>query len=154
MTPRDIRIGNRRLLKLASFLKKLPRERFDYSCWVRTNWKGKPDFSCGTKACAMGWATTIPAFRRLGLYMYYLGEDAGGRIRLKRKGQRDIYGGFDSAGALFHLNNDDAVFLFSATTTNEFKATPKQVARKLEKFVAKREKELKKKKKAPVAAAA
>ena len=50
--------GNRRLLVLADFLEKLPPERFDFSRWVGDKWGGKPDLSCGTTACGMGWATT------------------------------------------------------------------------------------------------
>lgn len=56
-----------RLLKLADLLDTLPPNRFDYNEWVGKNWKGNPDLSCGTTACALGWATTIPEFRELGL---------------------------------------------------------------------------------------
>ena len=35
--------------------------------WVGDNWQGKPDLSCGTTACACGWATTLPKFRKMGL---------------------------------------------------------------------------------------
>jgi len=56
-----------RILKLADFLESLPRKRFDFSIWVGNEWKGAPDLSCGTTACALGWATTLPLFRRLGL---------------------------------------------------------------------------------------
>ncbi len=56
-----------RLYLLADFLEKLPPSRFDFAVWVGSNWKGKPDLSCGTTACALGWAATIPEFRKLGL---------------------------------------------------------------------------------------
>jgi len=56
----------KRLLKLADFLEKLPRKRFDYGNWIGDDWKGKADLSCGTTACALGWACAMPAFRRLG----------------------------------------------------------------------------------------
>jgi hypothetical protein len=58
-----------RLLRLAAFLDKLPAKRFDYNHWVGLDWEGKPDLSCGTTACALGWATTMPFFRKLGLYI-------------------------------------------------------------------------------------
>ena len=61
------KIHARRLLKLADFLAGLPKERFFYGSWVGADWKGKPDLSCGTTACALGWAAAMPAFRRLGL---------------------------------------------------------------------------------------
>lgn len=60
-------MNKERLLKLASFLDTLPPERFDIQHWVRYDWGGKPDLSCGTSACALGWATTIPEFREAGL---------------------------------------------------------------------------------------
>lgn len=49
-----------RLLRLAAFLDTLPPERFDYRTWVGRDWQGKADLSCGTTACALGWAMTLP----------------------------------------------------------------------------------------------
>lgn len=49
-----------RLLRLAAFLDTLPPERFDYRTWVGKDWQGKADLSCGTTACALGWAMTLP----------------------------------------------------------------------------------------------
>lgn len=54
---------------LAQFLLELPKKRLRMDCWVGWDWQGKPDLSCGTVACAAGWATTIPDFRKLGLRM-------------------------------------------------------------------------------------
>jgi hypothetical protein len=59
--------GRRLLLLLADFLDKLDPARFDYTDWVGDSWEGKQDLSCGTTACAMGWACTMPEFRALGL---------------------------------------------------------------------------------------
>lgn len=56
-----------RLLKLADFLETVPPKRFRFSSWVGDDWQGREDLSCGTTACAVGWASTIPAFRKLGL---------------------------------------------------------------------------------------
>jgi len=55
------------LTELADFLDTLPPERFDYGHWVGSDWKGESDLSCGTTACAAGWATTLPSFRERGL---------------------------------------------------------------------------------------
>lgn len=60
------KVHAQRLLKLAKFLDELPEERFDLATWVGRSWKGKQDLSCGTTACALGWACTIPEFRKLG----------------------------------------------------------------------------------------
>ncbi len=56
-----------RLLLLADFLERLPDKRFDYGHWIGNGWKGDPGLSCGTTACALGWATAIPEFQALGL---------------------------------------------------------------------------------------
>jgi hypothetical protein len=52
-------VYKRRLLKLAAFLEKLPRERFDFSLWVGRDWGGAQDLSCGTTACAMGFGVAM-----------------------------------------------------------------------------------------------
>lgn len=63
-------VYKKRLLKLADKLdwvhKHVPHQ-FDYNQWIGLDWEGKADLSCGTSACALGWATTIKSFRRLGL---------------------------------------------------------------------------------------
>lgn len=64
----------RRLLKLADRIEILPRKRFIIHSWVGEGWNGSSGFSCGTSACAMGWATTMPEFRRLGLRLTPLGN--------------------------------------------------------------------------------
>lgn len=66
-------IGKRRLLKLADFLETadLPG-KFDMGSWSEEEESGRP--KCGTAACAMGWATTIPSFRRAGLFLNEYGE--------------------------------------------------------------------------------
>lgn len=49
-------VSNNRLLKLAAFLDTVPPERFKYDTWAGEDWKGKPDLSCGTTACALSAA--------------------------------------------------------------------------------------------------
>lgn len=56
-----------RILLLADFLEQLPPKRFNFSTWVGYDWGGREDLLCGTTACGLGWATTIPEFRTLGL---------------------------------------------------------------------------------------
>lgn len=69
--------GNRRLLVLADFLEKLPPERFDFSRWVGEKWGGKPDLSCGTTACGMGWATTAVPEAKLELRRHSMSPHSG-----------------------------------------------------------------------------
>ncbi len=59
-----------RLLRLADFIETLPEGRFKFSYWVGATWQGAEDLSCGTTACAIGWATTMPEFRELGLRLF------------------------------------------------------------------------------------
>lgn len=136
------RVGNARLLKLAKFLARLPPERFDYSRWVGADWKGKQDLSCGTSGCALGWASTMPAFRRLGLHLRPLvrGLDAEwsipewGQPRVGRsKGQY--------AGRAIFGRGADVLFLPDTyIPTGDFytpgmNAPPKSVAACIRKFV-------------------
>lgn len=51
------------LAKLSALLKTVPPERFYYGSWVGDDWAGRQDLSCGTTACALGWATQIPEFK-------------------------------------------------------------------------------------------
>lgn len=97
-----IAVGNRRLLKLADFLEKLPKERFNFSSWVGDDWEGAKDLSCGTTACALGWATAMPEFHRLGLKL-----DSEGWPRYNREV------GADAAKSIFAIDSEEAEFLFT-----------------------------------------
>jgi len=73
------RINIDRLLKLAGFLDELPHKNFTFNSWVGFGFNGKLDLSCGTTACALGWATTIPEFRGAGLCLVTVQlKDGGG----------------------------------------------------------------------------
>lgn len=96
--------GLRRLLKLADFLDALPPARFDYGVWVRSDWQGSSDLSCGTAACALGWATTIPEFRKMGL-----------RLVRRFKSGVPVYKsreGASAAAAFFGVTDEEAFYLF------------------------------------------
>ena len=66
-------MNTKRLLKLAKFLDKLPPNRFDnQNWWTGTKPKHEDDYDYFTindkgKACAGGWACTIPEFMKAGL---------------------------------------------------------------------------------------
>lgn len=55
------RTGNRRLQKLADFIEKVPRERFDLSIIAKTNTNGQlpTPKTCGTAGCAMGFTPCV-----------------------------------------------------------------------------------------------
>ena len=69
---------------------------------------------CHTTACAMGWATTNPKLRRLGLRRCDEFSHGGEAIRGKRKGHRDLMPAIaDEAGILTGLRA--AVWFFGIT---------------------------------------
>lgn len=144
-------VFKRRLLKLADFLDKLPRKRFDYSHWAGKDWGGKSDLSCGTTACALGWATTIPSLRKAGLRLavnIIFGVPA---VCLKRHLDNRYWVSLDTsaeaAREVFGLDYKEFETLFVPRqcedddfTPNPLvsNATPKQVANHIRKFVAKK----------------
>jgi hypothetical protein len=124
------KVGNQRLLKLAAFLEKLPPKRFDYGSFVGDSWQGKPDLSCGTTACAMGWAVAMPEFKRLG---FVLGQSWGFPIVKNRQGH--FIGFYDAGTTMFGLSNDDYDALFIPNSAAAEKYSAKTVAKKIRAFV-------------------
>lgn len=135
-------LSNRRLLMLARFLEKLKKGRFYYGNWTGEDWKGNPDLSCGTSACAMGWAAAMPAFVKLGLT---IGTD-GVPVDTKN----DAYG--ERAGCrVFGLTDNEANALFVGNRLIDYKHksffpkvlledtdftdSAKKVAKRIRKFV-------------------
>jgi hypothetical protein len=141
MTPKvDRETSNKRLLKLARFLEKLPNERFNYAYWVGKDWKGASDLSCGTTACALGWAAVMPEFRKLGLE---LRRDPNIRPILPIIQNRNTGSGFISAAMeIFGLTLHQAEKLFIPYTYPPsrgrllYSSTAKEVAAHIRRFVA------------------
>ena len=118
----SIKIG--RLRKLISFMEKLPPEKaehFNMRGWVRhddTTHKHKAKYvtqrllnTCGTTACALGWATVIPEFQRAGLRMspnldFYVGK-SGSILPL------------DASEQFFGLTNNQHSALFESWVPGE-----------------------------------
>lgn len=129
-------MNKRRLLALAKFLEtKVPRKRFNYSDWVGTNWKGKQDLSCGTTGCALGWAATMPLFRRLGMELRKK-DGGGGYVALKGAKEYGSEASHDAAIAVFSISTDESEYLFAPFCSGlPTTATPKRVARHIRQFV-------------------
>lgn len=125
-----------RWLKLADLLDTVDPEHFDmeeiaYSGFERP----KKDWSCGTAACALGYAATIPSFKKAGLKLCYefdvygytnnywveLGHDDDMRS-IVNEFFGEYYDGF----------NADTEWLFHPNSGHK---TPKQVAANIRKFV-------------------
>ena len=133
----------RRLLKLADFLDTVPPKRFDFRYWVGSTWKGKEDLSCGTTACALGWATTMPIFRRLGLRLMRSATQDGSVV-LQRNGEDLIASPELAARYVFGLDRSSfrrlfiPTSIFTVLSSDQLPgdATAKQVARHIRTFVA------------------
>ena len=125
----------KRLLKLAAFLETLPKGKFDYSSWCGED---APDgdvniHTCGTTACAFGWATAMPEFRRLGLRMIdgfpSLKDDPGAE---EAGASEEIFGTtYDQFVRLFYPDFGSGGSHSGLSPT----ATPKQVAKHIRKCV-------------------
>lgn len=110
-------IGKRRMGRMITFLEKLPTKRFDL-CQVRVEKK------CGTVACVVGWAPTVfpTLFKKQGW-------------DLEEQDYADI------GAQIFQIPESDADDLFTpnreiADMFLSNKATPKQVARRMRKYMA------------------
>lgn len=99
-----------RLATLAAHLETVPQHNFNMNAWCSLNGaklrKGAiPKPTCNTRACAGGWACSIPEFNKAGLHL----EDSYGNTEPAFKGS---YG----AGALrrffdLDIEQSDAVFM-------------------------------------------
>jgi hypothetical protein len=121
-------INKDRLLKLAEYLEtSVKPEEFDMRYW-----------KCGTVACAMGHACSIPEFIEAGLYLEFTGTDEGGRceygVRMIDHMDHILYG-FDVAGELFNITRDQASYLFSLSDDDYDDETPAYVASRIREFV-------------------
>jgi len=99
------------LRELAALLDSLPADRFDYAMWVGNSWQGNEALSCGTTACAAGWATTLPNYRAAGLYMRARWPSSG--IVVDR---HSCLAGCDAMASVLAISEADAEWLFMPCT--------------------------------------
>lgn len=134
-----------KLTQLARFLITLPPERFLYSEWVGADWQGHQDLSCGTHACALGWAVTLwptqmcfRIKRQVSRYNPSLNTSYGWIDKPGASDEVDKTRAFDQSlntgAAVFDLTYDQAYFLF-IPTTGEKEDDPAYVGRKILAFV-------------------
>lgn len=138
----------RRLTILARFMKSLPAStarKFDMGTWFEHSTDDHQPHvhglkrgtfvqrahmnKCGTVACALGWAATVPSFARAGLKLKvdYIGPDghiSGGVEFGKARGT-------EAAENFFEIDAYQAEYLFALVPAN----TPKQWAKACERFV-------------------
>lgn len=127
-----MKIQTKRLLKLAEFLEtKVPKEEFAMKHWCEGKKPG-----CGTVGCAIGWATTIPSFRKAGFKLYDIGSYAGIPPYYVPIYKNIIK--FDAAEVFFGLNQKYTRYIFTKFfyEFDEFNPiTPHQVAARIREFV-------------------
>lgn len=113
-------MNKKRLMTLIHFMEtKVPKEHFDMSLFTNGT---APTLrkDCGTSACALGWATAIPSFKRAGLAM---------RSGLPAYGDAE---GFKAASFFFDLIPIECSMLFS---NEDCRMTPKQWAKMARKHI-------------------
>lgn len=116
-----------RLLKLADFLEtKVDPKRFNLKYWATTDYMPQ---SCGTTACAMGWATVC--FPRSGLKI--LQSTFSPTIDLIYK----KHNGWEAVEEFMDLSEMEATWLFDeqAYPLTEPKTGPRAVAERIRQFV-------------------
>jgi len=113
--------------------------RFNLATWAGNPdhpWEGKPDLSCGTSACAVGLATTIPEFAAAGLKLEPLveGENAGLVYMDAESGH--TYYGFHAVQKFFDISASEANRLFSVGSyDSEELTTADEVADRIQAFL-------------------
>lgn len=128
-----------RLLLLADKLDEvhaLTPKQFNYNHWVGRDWQGKSDLSCGTQACALGWATTIPEFRALGLKLVGSSYSFQGHVELDTRDNSIPRNDFDAAVEVFNITSSQAYYLFAPEENKEADVDAAYVAHKIREFVA------------------
>lgn len=97
------------LNELADFLDELPADRFDYSEWVGEDWEGDPGLSCGTVACAAGWATTLESYQNKGLRLTLFSVEVPDESAECWGNRRT---GIDAMAKVLNISYEDAALLF------------------------------------------
>lgn len=132
-------VSKNRLETLATFLDALPPKRFNFALFGTGILKNEPQ--CKATGCALGWATAMPQFQRLGLYSIVEGDDMTVVMKTAEGSVED----FEAAMELFGLSELEAEVLFhpntSASVGGEWlvapsvSATPKRIAAHIRKFI-------------------
>lgn len=124
-------MNKRRLLKLATFLRTVPRRAFDIQNWQTrpaTKPEGRVPGECGFAGCAMGWAAHAKLFRDL-----KPGQHGWPVFRKNGKGQS--FSQFDAAKKLFELSSYNSAYYLFDPVRYAGSATPLQVTKRIEEFV-------------------
>ena len=136
-------VAKDRLNALADFLDTVPKKSFNFSIFADGNLN-----ECGTTGCALGWATTMTRFKRIGLELAMesdamLRQISERKVILQKDGKK-IAQHFGTAEHLFGISEHEAYGLFAPESSCDWQptglspeedATPKQVAKNIRKFI-------------------
>lgn len=113
---------------------------FNFAKWVGEDWGGKPDLSCGTSACALGHATTIPELAALGLKLYKSHANAVACVCDHVPTEDEMWNvnrtSIHTAMRIFNLTDDEARYLFMPGRGLGAQPSAKEVAAHIRKFIA------------------
>jgi len=124
-----------RLLYLAREVAKEKYVRWYFGTYAGHDWKGDPKMSCGTNRCAIGLASTLPRFRRIGLELRRTRDNSWMSIRPAIRGCPIIMRGVPE---IFGLKSDEYDALFAPDSAPNYlpdDATAKEVADQIRSFV-------------------
>lgn len=152
-----------RLQKLANFLRTLDKDKFDMASWYFRPLKeesnpnehikficeqefGKfgrlntPEIKCGSVACALGWACSIPEFQEAGLFLGSLdlehtSIDAIDAFPAYLHDDGNYYFQEVAASKFFGIGVDVASSLFYPSYYDTYDITPDAVADKIEALI-------------------
>lgn len=85
----------------------IPKSRLDMNLWQQDGFSAN---DCGTRACALGWACTIPQLQAQGLRMRKARTHYGDSVSTPCIAEAT--GALDSARKLFGLKEEESLYLF------------------------------------------
>lgn len=120
-------IGRQRLARLATFLHRVPREKFDMERWATFDFS--PVTGCGTAACACGWAAHI--FKDEGFRLEHV--FGGSSLRPTYNGAWN----WTAIETFFQISYKTSQDLFGAWDEhdNRVERGPRQVAKRIKHFL-------------------
>ncbi len=121
-------MNKERLLKLAEFLKTVPREKFDMNVWASDD---ATKNNCGTAGCAVGWAATC--FKRSGFYL----DNSYCEFNHPPIPAYKEFTDWNAVREFFKITLDESYYLFSPSTyfRGDKKPSPQTVAKRIQQFV-------------------
>lgn len=134
-----------RLNLLADFLETVPHHKFNLGNWRHADANSSNhlqyvklirdsmllDMNCGTTACAVGWACTMPEFIERGLHW----DAVSISYDCVSYGSNRTMVGWDAVTLFFNISREFAYAFFSDTTYPTNTTTPTEVANRIRKII-------------------